>query len=580
MDGDFMKVVNWIINIFKYLFLTIGYLISNLLPSSKKKDIIVNNTDIKEDIIIKKNKVKTKKIIIEESGLPDEGNPEVKIDYLKYKKELVKEVDVNEFFFDKILDKHLKDNYYIDVKDCDDELIKDIDKLKEKVNELVDIDNTDDQILEVADSIIIEDKLFDEFLDIIIEDDIELDEVIFNKDVKDIVNTQLLNELLDEKKIIEKEEVIEEEIIISEELDAEKGITLDDVEVLDDDSLISELIISKKIEDELVATTNEIEELEKIVEEKINNEFNIGDKGLLNSLVGVISSTYNNICNELKNEKDKEELFDKDYDSILDRIDSLLEEIDNKLIMYDNKLNDKQKNILINEKVKLEELRDKTLSTEKKDIDIEKDKLDLSASNKELEAAELLIEKLNLDKISDLNNLGIQSISELNKLDMKLANNIEKNLIVTKLSRISNLNNKFLLRIPFLRNNYFFHNVKAKLIKENIDSLFNVLNREDDKLSIGDFDSYMKGIDALSNAYNVSLDNTERLQLAEGYILKKHPELKSNLDYLVSINGAKKLVERQCNFLEKKYNLSLEINKGKNKKLVKKNKIEPIKRTE
>jgi hypothetical protein len=281
----------------------------------------------------------------------------------------------------------------------------------------------------------------------------------------------------------------------------------------------------------------------------------------------LISNTITLYDEEVK----KQEFEDKNYDLIQKQIDYLLNEI-NKL-KFKN-LNTSQKEKLLIQENKILTLRNNLLVQKQKDISLEQNLLDASILIDDLNSLEEHLQKLHIEDKLDLQEYRLKSLEELDNLTIDKAKKIEKELLKIKLRKaLHSLEIPSLLSLPFIRNKYFMFFTGGLLVNRHLKFFDAILKRKSVDFDPEDVSQIKSGSAALESSLFIFEQNIQYLNYLESEALKKYPELKYDVDYLINLNSLKsKLLRQQERLLKKekmieKHNLKL---KKKIRKLKKK----------
>ncbi|MBE6161761.1 MAG: hypothetical protein E7158_06050 [Firmicutes bacterium] len=432
----------------------------------------------------------------------------------------------------------------------------------------------------------------------IISKDINIIQKNIEKEIKslsNIENTVILSEIANEKIIKNRannliiEETIKSEMPKSNNLNIQEDsikinempVTLDDIineqtnsdfinKQLDDDINIinnEDKLLIKEINKKVVEIIKEEKKEDKNKKKEINKkEDKIKEKKFTEVNIEIIIDKIKKIEQSKNEEIAKEELEDKEYEMLENKIDKLLYEIDklkSKNISQEslNKLNSKQ--------TKLLKMKDNINEARNIDIKNEEDALNESIMIEDINLIEEELNEVKLDHQRDLKLEGLDIVEQLNNKNYKEAIKIEKKLIYKKIKKakrsvkINNLISSF-----FFKNKYLLYLTSGLVVSKNLSFIDNILKRTTEDVYI-DITNVQKGTNALNKALILSKDNIEKLKVLESQIYLKHPELKTDVEFLSQINGLKNNLNKREERLNKKkkliekYNLNINVKKLK-----------------
>ncbi|MBR6133250.1 MAG: hypothetical protein IKQ29_00875 [Bacilli bacterium] len=252
---------------------------------------------------------------------------------------------------------------------------------------------------------------------------------------------------------------------------------------------------------------------------------------------------------DLDYEIEKEELEDKDYDSIEERINKLLEQLELFLVKNEKVLTTRQKNKIYNEQERLRNIKNSLHNHKEQDISNEAISLEEEITKEEFTGLKKELQKMKLDHQIDLQDNLLSKVEDLDNLTKSQADEIEKRLIKQKLKRaLRAVEIPAILSLPFIRNKYFRYFTAGLFVTNHFNFLNGILRHQTANITLPDINSIRQGRDALSNAINLNYENIEYLNYLEQEALKKHPALAHDSEYLLYINNIR-------------YNLSINYNK-------------------
>lgn len=278
---------------------------------------------------------------------------------------------------------------------------------------------------------------------------------------------------------------------------------------------------------------------------------------------------------ELEHTKNKElektDLEDKNYDSLLIKVDTILKEVKEKQKMN---LNAKDKQKLKEQELKLENLKSNIENNLENDLTEEEMQLQEDLTEQELTTLEQELKNIHLEYQIDLNQKLLTKVEDLEYLSKDRLSIVEKELIKQRLNKICKvIELPSILLLPFFRNRYFFFFTTGIFINKHFNLLNSILKHQTIEYQDPVLDHIKKGSDALDEALKLTTTNISYLNNLEQDILRKYPELSLDQEYLSYINNLKySLMKNEEKMLKKKkmiekYNLKY---KGKARKLKKK----------
>lgn len=308
---------------------------------------------------------------------------------------------------------------------------------------------------------------------------------------------------------------------------------------------------------------SKIEVIETKIEDK-KEEFQVYDIDKLDSYIQSINLTF-------KQEVNKEELEDKNYDLLEKQINILLNEI-NKLKLM--KLNPTLKNKLIMQENKLIQLKNNLSLQKLEDIGFEEANLNKVIPIEDLEKLENELEKLHLDDKLDLQSYMLHNLEELDNINTDKAKKIEKELLKIKLKKaFKALELPSLLALPFIHNKYFLIFTGGLFANHHLKLFDAILKRKTINFEPEELSHIRFGSHAFDDAILISKQNIEYLNYLETEAFRKYPELRFDAHYNFHLYRLKnKLLKQQERLLKKealfqKHNLKI---KRKIRKLEKK----------
>ena len=380
----------------------------------------------------------------------------------------------------------------------------------------------------VKDSEIIQEELQKEIEDTPIE---EQQIIIKDKKESEIPEEEIKEEIHN----IETKESIKEEIkpVIVDIIPNQKIPDLEEI-IKEKEEETQEIIEEKEKE-----TTKEKEpekEKEKPKKEELKEEIKFIPIINLNPII----NEEDKLEEEIEIESLKEDIEEKDYDAIEDRINSLLDQLENFLIKNEKYLSTRQKNKIYNEQDRLRNLKSNLYNKKEQDITNEKISLEENISFEELTGLKKELQKIKLEHQLDLHDSLIDKVEDLDKLTKSQADKIEEKLIKQKIRKaLRIIEIPAILSFPFIKNKYFRYFTAGLFINNHFNFLHGVLRHQTTDISLPDMNNIRKGRDALDKAIDLSYENIEYLNYLENEIISKYPHLSKDNEYLSYINNLK-----------------------------------------
>lgn len=250
------------------------------------------------------------------------------------------------------------------------------------------------------------------------------------------------------------------------------------------------------------------------------------------------------------NELKKEELEDKNYEVLEDRINYLLNELQQ--LRLNIKDNDRERLNL--EIQKLESLKLKVKKQKANDIESEKQALEQAITNSELFSLEQILQKKHLENQMDLNEHLLNRLEDLDFMNKSKADKIEKALLKAKLKRASDaVEVSSIIFLPFVKSKYLLYFVMGLFVSKHLNFFHNTLKHKTEEYIKDDFSELRIGRDALDSALFQVNDNLNYLNLLAESALKKFPELSMDSEYMFYLNNLRaNLLLQQEKMLRKK----------------------------
>lgn len=256
------------------------------------------------------------------------------------------------------------------------------------------------------------------------------------------------------------------------------------------------------------------------------------------------------IKNDLDTEAQKEELEDKNYQLLEEKINLLLEQIQRKKMQNLNtdnmvKLNKKEQELI--------SIKENLVKQKSSDILLEEQLLEQELTNKELLELELEIKNLQFENRVDLNEKMLQQAEDLENISLNQAQRIEKELLKKKLKKASLIFEiPFLLSLPFIKNKYFRYFTIGLFINHHLNFCNSILKHKTIMPSQEDLEKINNGYDALDEAITITNKNINYLNELTLSILEKYPEINIDQECLFYLNHLKNSLIKQEEKLSKK----------------------------
>ena len=458
----------------------------------------------------------------------------------------------------------------LEKKNQKEEQIEEVKKEEEKeYKKDIKVNNeVETEVIDVENSWAIED-------DKLITEDKKLFKLIASLD--DDIETKIKREENIELAFEERLDVIEKYIEkIEKEYNKEEIITIDDIEEkindvkIDKNEIVLDEIPIQDFEEESIEIEEEKVEIEKLPEKlgTVSNEVikkvkteeekkpevkketkKVEEKKYDKISFAKIETELQLLKAATKQEMEKDELEDKNYEKIEDRIAAVLMKVrelkSKNLSPKDREKIDKYEKKLINMKNQIDDQKQAEFLNEEND-------LNESFSNDQIEIIEEEVYNLEKKHHKDLNSVGLRKVEDLDNLDFRDAKRIEQHLINKNLKR-ANRNVKIanMLTKPFLRNRFFCRLASGLLVYKSLNYIENILKHKTKEIDF-DISSIKNGHDALNGAINMNSKNILYLNELEREAYLKHPELEKSFEFTVRINSLKKsLIKREERLIKK-----------------------------
>lgn len=273
------------------------------------------------------------------------------------------------------------------------------------------------------------------------------------------------------------------------------------------------------------------------------------------------------IIKEAKQEYNKEELIDKNYEKVEKLLEDKINEIEK---MFQKPMNEIQKNKLKKEYKKLQETKENLHLYKEKDIEELRQSLE---ENIPLE--ELMLVTNKLKELSEAEELKRKEIlyKDIEKKTQKEIQEINKVLLKESYKRmLRRLEAPLFLSYPFIKNKFFRKFISGLFIFRTFNFMKNLLLGFPDEYEPIDLSYIQKGSDALVESINLTEKNMNSFQELKKMTLIKYPELIEDDDFIKDIDKLENNLKKNYEKLIKHEQL---VNKyfDKSKILIRKRKI-------
>ena len=338
---------------------------------------------------------------------------------------------------------------------------------------------------------------------------------------KEVINPEpVLVNLIPDEKIPDIEEIIEEK---QEEIVEKKQEEIKQQEKKEDKKEEKKELIKEEVKIIPILNLNPIKEAEQI------------------------------LIKDIEYESLKEDIEDKNYDAIEEKIDRLLNQLEEFLLKNEKNLTTKQKNKIYEEQDKLRNIKNNLHNKKEQDVINETNLLEEYITVQELTSLKKELQQIKMEHKLDLQDNLINKVEDLDHLTREQANKIEQNIIKQKLRKallVAEI--PAIVAFPFIKNKYFRYFTAGLFIHNHFNFLHSVMTHNSTDISLPDLNSITKGRDALNNAIELNYNNIEYLNYLEHTALQKYPGLSQDSDYLIYINRLRNRLNNNYNKLIKK----------------------------
>ena len=384
-------------------------------------------------------------------------------------------------------------------------------------------------------------------------DDISLDKELLNEIKSDITNkprksfnSNSIKNIVQE--IAEAESDKEEKSVNIELIKEEKNIDIDK-EIENKDDIVKEVLLKSGIE-----TKNTIDEEEHKDEEKLLEE----DKEKVKEKIDYRNITsfntqYDNTSTKFKDEKNKEDFEDRDYDSLVNKIDDILYNLEMFEIKNEDKITETDKADINSIRNRLRDLRNTVSSQRDIDLDEEKKILEKNITQKEINGLDEKIKQLHLENQEELDDMLLSKIKNIEKLSDKEIDEKESILIKSKLrNALLVAEIPSILALPFVKNKYFFYYTIGLIVNNHFNFLNAIFKRKDSNFEPIDLSQVKNGRDSLEQAINLTYKNMVYLDYLEKEAIERHPRLVKDREFNTLVSNIRTKLDKNYKRLNNK----------------------------
>lgn len=278
----------------------------------------------------------------------------------------------------------------------------------------------------------------------------------------------------------------------------------------------------------------------------------------------------NEVQKQWELENQKEELEDKDYQSIEKQIQILLDLIE-KLKLKN--LTPEQKKYILKKEKDLVDLKNTLENKKQKDIYLEQEILNEAIFQDNLNKLELELQNSYLNDQNNLQQYMINRLEDLDYIEPERAKQIEKELLKKKLQdAIKSLELSTFLSLPFLNNRYLLYLTMGIFTNRHLKSFQAILNRKTVAFEPFLLEHIKKGVHAFYEAVALTEENINFLNVLQNQVFLKYPELSRDYEFnnyiehlrLLLLKNKEKLLKKDK--MINKYNLKTQKYLRKRKK--------------
>lgn len=258
---------------------------------------------------------------------------------------------------------------------------------------------------------------------------------------------------------------------------------------------------------------------------------------------------------KVRDESYKEDIEDRDYDSLEHKVDEALEKIEMFIIANESKLSKQQLEQLQIEKEKLLITKEKINKQRELDIEVERKDLENDIKRSELDGLQDELRRMHIEDQLQMSQLMINKLDDLNYMTESNAREIEKKLLKLKLKEACRaLSYPSLFALPFVRNKYFFFFTVGLFVNRRLGFIGNIFRRHTPDYQEEELNNLVTGKDALNGALNTMRENIDYLNVLEEQAMQRYPELARDHEYLAYLNSLKHKLNANYNRLTRRQN--------------------------
>ena len=217
----------------------------------------------------------------------------------------------------------------------------------------------------------------------------------------------------------------------------------------------------------------------QVIEKEVNGEIVQEEQIVIKPIdLPNVDISEDSIERKVRDESYKEDIEDRDYDSLEHKVDEALEKIEMFIIANESKLSKQQLEQLQIEKEKLLITKEKINKQRELDIEVERKDLENNIKRTELDGLQDELRRMHVEDQLHMNQLMINKLDDLNYMAEANAREIEKKLLKIKLREACRaLSYPSLFALPFIRNKYFFFFTVGLFVNRNLGFIGNVFRR-------------------------------------------------------------------------------------------------------
>lgn len=415
----------------------------------------------------------------------------------------------------------------------------------------------------------------------IIEQPKEKDEITLSDEVNQIIMASALvmnnvEKVLVEKKIEQqkkekskkKDDVVEEvqePVVVASKDDIQ--LEKEEIKVEVPTPLIQE---QEEVKEEIKVTVEKEEQIKsvealkeqeeivqvQVIEKEVNGQVVQEEQIVIKPIdLPNVDISEDSIERKVRDESYKEDIEDRDYDSLEHKVDEALEKIEMFIIANESKLSKQQLEQLQIEKEKLLITKEKINKQRELDIEVERKDLENNIKRTELDGLQDELRRMHIEDQLQMSQLMINKLDDLNYMAESNAREIEKKLLKLKLKEACRaLAYPSLFALPFVRNKYFFFFTVGLFVNRRLGFIGNIFRRHTPDYQEEELNNLVTGKDALNGALNTMRENIDYLNVLEEQAMQRYPELARDHEYLTYLNSLKHRLNANYNRLTRRQN--------------------------